>query len=63
MRDQYDDRIHQALRHDFAANVGAIMKSIAYAFDRLQARLYAAPWDKATGKADQPCPRRMTTTF
>ena len=42
MRDEHDDRIHQALRHDLATNVAGIAKSIAYAFDRLHQRLYAA---------------------
>jgi hypothetical protein len=44
MRDEYDDRLYQALRHDFAANLSDIAKSVAHAFDRLHERLYGAPW-------------------
>lgn len=55
MRDEFDDRIHQALRHDFATNVAAIVRSVAHAFNRLQARLYDAPWSQRTGATKQPC--------
>lgn len=44
MRDEHDDRIHQALRQDLAANIAAIAASIGQAFDRLHAHLYDAPW-------------------
>ena len=46
---EYDDRMHQALRQDFAANIAAIVRSVAYAFDRLHERLYGAPWSARTG--------------
>ena len=52
MRDEYDDRIHQALRGEFAANLGSIADTIAYAFDRLHARLYDdAPWSRRSACA------------
>ncbi|WP_046348227.1 hypothetical protein [Sphingomonas changbaiensis] len=62
MRDEHDDRLHQALRHDFATNVGDVFKSIAYAFDRLHDRLYGAPWGPQ-GRAGEPTGRsnRLTT--
>jgi hypothetical protein len=55
MRDEYDDRLYQALRHDFASNLRDIVRSIAYAFDRLHGRLYDAPWSRQSGIAK---PRR-----
>lgn len=68
MRDEHDDRIYQALRHDFATNVAGIAtsvadiaKSVAYAFDRLHERLYGAPWSQRTGAASQPCSTKLTT--
>jgi hypothetical protein len=45
MRDEYDDRIYQALRHDFAGNLRAIANAVGHAFDRLHERLYGAPWN------------------
>jgi hypothetical protein len=58
MRDEHDDRLHQALRHDFASNIAEIASSIGYAFDRLHARLYDAPW--ARKPIEQPCGQRFT---
>ena len=55
MRDEHDDRIYQAFRHDLVTNVAAIGSSIAYAFERLHARLYAAPWSTKTGTKEKPC--------
>lgn len=47
MRDEHDDRLYQAHRHDLAANVADIFGTIAYAFDRLHGRLYDdAPWSR-----------------
>lgn len=46
MRDAYDDRLYQALRQDFGRDIGRLFGSIAYAFDRLHARLYDAPWTR-----------------
>ena len=62
MRDEHDDRIYQALRHDFATNVADLVKSVAYAFDRLHERLYGAPWSQRTGAIDQPCNSKRLTT-
>jgi hypothetical protein len=61
MRDEFDDRIHQALRADFAANIAAIARSVAVAFDRLHERLYGAPWSTRTSATGEPCPTRLTT--
>ena len=61
MRDEHDDRIHQALRHDLATNVAGIAKSIAYAFDRLHQRLYAAPWSQRTRANERRCETKLTT--
>ncbi|HEU4969808.1 hypothetical protein [Sphingomonas sp.] len=61
MRDEYDDRLHQALRHDFANNLRAIASSIAYAFDRLHERLYGAPWSERTGRTNTGQSNRFTT--
>ena len=61
MRDEYDDRIHQALRQDFAANLAAIANSFAHAFDRLHERLYSAPWASMARAKDRPCVDRLTT--
>ena len=61
MRDEHDDRIYQALRHDFSTNVAAIVNSIAHAFDRLHERLYGAPWSQRTGVNGQPCSTKLTT--
>ena len=61
MRDEYDDRIHQALRHDFAANIAVIARSLAVAFDRLHERLYGAPWSARTSATGQPCSTKLTT--
>ena len=58
MRDEYDDRIYQALRHDFADNLRAIANSIGYAFDRLHERLYGAPWNAR----DPQCKTNRLTT-
>ena len=57
MRDEHDDRVYQALRQDLWSNLGDVANSIAYAFDRLHARLYGAPWN--TASADKPCTTRM----
>lgn len=49
MRDQHDDLVYQAFRHELGNDVARLVKSIAYAFERLQARLYDAPWSKQPG--------------
>lgn len=59
MRDEHDDRTYQALRHDLASNLGDIFKSVAYAFDRLHAHLYGAPW--AVKTCEQPRSSKLTT--
>ncbi|HYZ47365.1 MAG TPA: hypothetical protein VE567_00560 [Sphingomonas sp.] len=61
MRDEYDDRIHQTLRHDFAANVAAIAASVAHAFDRLHERLYAAPWSQSLAAKEPTCTAKLRT--
>ena len=62
MRDEHDDRLHQALRHYFASNIGDLAKSIAHAFDRLHERLYGAPWSGRTRPADPACKASRLTT-
>lgn len=44
MRDEFDDRLYQASRHALNQDIARLIRSVAYAFDRLQARLYDAPW-------------------
>lgn len=61
MRDEHDDRTYQALRHDFATNVADLVRSVAYAFERLHARLYGAPWAEPTGTNEAACTRKLTT--
>lgn len=61
MRDEHDDRTYQALRHDFATNVADVVRSIAYAFERLNARFYRAPWSERTGTNDATCSHKLTT--
>jgi hypothetical protein len=63
MRDEHDDRIYQAFRHDFATNVADLVKSVAHAFDRLHERLYGAPWSERTGTTGQPCNSKRLTTL
>ena len=63
MRDEYDDRLYQALRHDFASNIRDIVRSIAYAFDRLHDRRYGAPWSEKPGAADPACRSNRLTTL
>jgi hypothetical protein len=60
MRDQHDDLIHQALRQDFASDVGRLIKSIVHAFDRLNARLYDAPWLNHDQAAKPTCKQGFT---
>ncbi|MBS0504547.1 MAG: hypothetical protein JSS55_12265 [Proteobacteria bacterium] len=60
MRDEHDDRIYQAFRHDLATNVADIVNSIAYAFDRLHERLYGAPWSQQTRANDRRCETKLT---
>ena len=61
MRDEHDDRTYQALRHGLATNVADLVRSVAYAFERLHAQLYGAPWSKRTGANDATCARKLTT--
>lgn len=61
MRDEHDDRIYQALRHDLATNIASIVNSVAHAFDRLHARLYGAPWISQPGTKNGTCSNRLTT--
>jgi hypothetical protein len=60
MRDEYDDRIYQAYRHQFGADVMAVIRSVAYAFDRLHDRLYAAPWAKQSDACAGKSGKRFT---
>lgn len=46
MRDQHDDLVYQAFRHQLGDDVARLVRSVAYAFERLQARLYDAPWSR-----------------
>lgn len=49
MRDEIDDRIFQAARHQFGEHVEHLLRSMGYAFERLTARLYDAPWSRRPG--------------
>ena len=60
MRDEHDDRIHQALRHHLAGDIGRLVKSIGHAFDRLQARLYDAPWSRTEKASQSQCGKGFT---
>lgn len=60
MRDEYDDRIYQAFRQDLGNAIARLFKSIAHAFDRLNARLYAAPWSEQTPAKARPCSQLHT---
>lgn len=46
MRDAHDDRLYQAHRADLARDLGRLIASVAYVFDRLTAKLYDAPWSR-----------------
>lgn len=61
MRDEHDDRVQQALRHDFAANIGDIVNTVAHAFDRLHGRLYDdAPWSRRSRTCAQKSQTKLT---
>lgn len=55
MRDEHDDRLYQALRQDLGRDIARLVKSIAYALERLHARLYDAPWSRKDEVARQRC--------
>ena len=55
MRDQHDDLVFQAFRHQLGDDVVTLVKSVAYAFERLQARLYDAPWSNQSRAVDRSC--------
>jgi hypothetical protein len=61
MRDEHDDRVYQAHRHDLATNVADIARSVAHAFDRLHERLYGAPWARQTRPNESRCETKLTT--
>ena len=61
MRDEHDDRIYQAFRGQLGDDIARLVKSVAYAFDRLQARLYDAPWSNGNGAAKGQCGKGYTT--
>lgn len=58
MRDQHDDLVFQAFRHQLGHDVARLIRSVAFAFERLQARLYDAPWSREPG-ADACGKRRL----
>ena len=60
MRDEHDDRIYQAFRHDLAASVFGLFSSIGYAFDRLHDRLYSAPWSQQDARRNCTRGKRFT---
>ncbi len=60
MRDEHDDRMYQASRQDLNAGITRLLQSIAYAFERLHAQLYAAPWSVKDKGADET-PRHRPT--
>jgi hypothetical protein len=60
MRDQNDDLVFQAFRHQLGSDVARLARSIAYAFERLQARLYDAPWSRIPG-AKKACSKDRYT--
>ncbi len=60
MRDHHDDLVFQALRHHWRGDIGRLAGSIGYAFERLQARLYDAPWTREPKAGQAACPKRFT---
>ena len=60
MRDEYDDRIYQAFRLELGADIARLVRSVAFAFERLTARLYDAPWSNRTGAVEQSCGSKLT---
>jgi hypothetical protein len=60
MRDQHDDLVFQAFRHQLGDDVARLVKSVAYAFERLTARLYDAPWLKQP-RAGRECGNKQAT--
>lgn len=61
MRDEYDDRIYQAARADLNASLGRFFESIGYAFDRLTAKLYDAPWTNERKAKREACKSQLRT--
>ncbi|HEV2568966.1 hypothetical protein [Sphingomonas sp.] len=61
MRDEHDDRIYQAFRGQLGNDIARLVKSVAYAFDRLTARLYDAPWSKGNRAVEGQCGKGFTT--
>lgn len=55
MRDHQDDLVYQAFRHNLADDVARLVESVGYAFERLQAQLYDAPWSRLPKAKDQAC--------
>ena len=60
MRDQHDDIVFQAFRRQLGGDVAGFARSIAYAFERLQARLYDAPWSRQPRAVKPACSNRYT---
>lgn len=61
MRDEFDDRIYQAARADLNASLTRLFDSIAYAFDRLTAQLYDAPWINERRNKREACKSQLRT--
>ena len=61
MRDEHDDRISQPFRGQPGDDIARLVKSVAYAFDRLAARLYDAPWSNGNRAVEGQCGKGYTT--
>ena len=61
MRDEHDDRLYQAAREDLNASLTQLTDSIAYAFDRLTAKLYDAPWINERRNRREACKSQLRT--
>ena len=61
MRDEHDDRVFQTFRGQFGRDIVLLVRSVAYAFDRLSARLYDAPWSKGNRANKGQCGKGYTT--
>jgi hypothetical protein len=61
MRDEHDDRVYQAFRGQFGRDIVLLVRSVAYAFDRLHAQLYDAPWSRRNRAVEGQCGKGFTT--
>ena len=61
MRDEHDDRVFQAFRGHFGRDIVLLVRSVAYAFDRLHAQLYDAPWTRRNRAVEGQCGKEYTT--